>query len=379
MTLHLLQDIAPQTPLSDPFSPAAAQSAVLELDGARLVAVATLPQRARGAIGKRETAIFRQAIATASERRLPLLMLIDSAGARVDEGVAVQGNLRALIGDLLVQRQRIPGILAVLGRHTFGGASLVAMCADQRLYPPGNRLAMSGPRLLYAHNTDPRRVDAVISSASRLRRDPAGHATSETPTALRDDIARWLASPRRCSLNVHPEANGGESTPSARENPSQLNQSRVSQSRRGQQARIDCHGSAPPDHRDLADLALAIGCLPAGLSLILRCQWSCHSLRAIDEARLQSLALVRLASTIEHRVRSGAAVELAIDGELSGGVYLALAACASQVKLTARGRVRSLPSRVAELITPHGDHPRASAEDLYSLGIIDTLAPRDED
>ena len=369
MTSHLLQDIAPQTPLSDPLSPAAAQSAVIELEGTRLVAVTTLPERARGAIGKRETAIFRQAIATASEQCLPLLMLIDSAGAKVDEGVAVQGDLRALIGDLLVQRQRIPGILAVLGRHTFGGASLVAMCADQRLYPPGNRLAMSGPRLLYAHNTDPRRVDAVISSASRLRRDPAGHATSETPTALRDDIARWLASPRRIDLHVSSATESGATFPSAR----------VSRSQQEQHAWITCHGSTPPDHRDLADLALAIGCLPAGLSLILRCQWSCHSLRAIDEARLQSLALVRLARTIERRVRSGTPVELVIDGELSGGVYLALAACASQVKLTARGRVRSLPSRVAELITPHGDHPRASAEDLYSLGIIDTLAPRDED
>ena len=368
MTSHLLQDIAPQTPLSDPLSPAAAQSAVIELEGTRLVAVATLPERARGAIGKRETAIFRQAIATASEHRLPLMMLIDSAGAKVDEGVAVQGDLRALIGDLLVGRQRIPGVLAVLGHNTFGGASLVAMCADQRLYTPANRLAMSGPRLLYARNLHQHRVDAVISAASRLRRDPAGHATSGAPTALRNDIARWLASSRRIDLNVG----------SATESVATLPSARVSRSQQEQHAWITCHGSAPPDHRDLADLAQAIQRLPAGLSLILRCQWSCHSLRAIDEARLQSLALVRLASTIEHRVRSGAAVELVIDGELSGGIYLALAACASQVRLTARGRVRSLPSRVAALITPRGDHPQASAEHLHALGIIDTLEAWDE-
>jgi len=48
------------------------------------------------------------------------------------------------------------------------------------------------------------------------------------------------------------------------------------------------------------------------------------------------------------------------------------------VRLTARGRVRSLPSRVAELITPRGDHPQASAEHLHALGIIDTLEVRDE-
>ena len=120
-----------------------------------MVLAATDPAVASGAIGSAEAEVLTAAVSEAMAHRMPLILLIDSAGALLTEGVVVLGAFRQLYRKMLVARGLGLPILAVLGRNCFGGASLFAFAADTRVYPQGCRLGLSGPRALRSLGVGP--------------------------------------------------------------------------------------------------------------------------------------------------------------------------------------------------------------------------------
>lgn len=121
---------------------------------------------ASGAIGVADAQRLIGALHVARHERTRLALFIDSAGARVSEGLPALGAFRALYrAGLHAVLDGVP-IAAVLGRNCYGGSSMLAHLAVRRLFAPDTRLAMSGP--------------GVIAAASGIdASDPAFRAAAE--------------------------------------------------------------------------------------------------------------------------------------------------------------------------------------------------------
>ncbi|MGI0028549.1 MAG: carboxyl transferase domain-containing protein, partial [Nitrososphaera sp.] len=115
------------------------------LRGRRVYVAATDPAIARGAIGVAEADALAGLLRSGREHAAPVLLVLDSAGARVDEGLPALGAFRRLFCEAL--RAKLTGIplVALLGPICFGGASLLACLCDRRVYLPQTRIATSGP------------------------------------------------------------------------------------------------------------------------------------------------------------------------------------------------------------------------------------------
>src|SRR5205085_1652183 len=89
----------------DPSAPACAARALrANLNGRPILCAGTDPTRSRGAIGVAEAKVLSDAFMEARTSAVPLLLLLDSAGAKVDEGLAALGAFRRLYREALLTR-----------------------------------------------------------------------------------------------------------------------------------------------------------------------------------------------------------------------------------------------------------------------------------
>jgi len=175
------------------------------IEGRRVMVLATDPAHAAGAIGRADADQLVRGIAHARERRLPLVLLLDSAGAMLTEGVQVLGAFRRLERELLDAVAADIPVAAVPGRNCFGGASLLAFAAELRLYPRGARLGVSGLRSLAAlRDVPPDTLDVLFGAESRARHDEQSVLVTDAPDALRATLRAWLADrpPRHTQAEV---------------------------------------------------------------------------------------------------------------------------------------------------------------------------------
>ncbi|MEO7743024.1 MAG: carboxyl transferase domain-containing protein [Usitatibacter sp.] len=144
------------------------------LDGRR-VHVALVENRvASGAIGTAEARRLGAMFSVAASERAPVVLFLDSAGAKVSEGLRALGSFRALYRNGLEAALKGVPIAAALGRNCYGGSSMLAHLASRRLFSPETKLAMSGPAVIAsASGMDPlddmfrAMADATLSAASR--------------------------------------------------------------------------------------------------------------------------------------------------------------------------------------------------------------------
>jgi hypothetical protein len=120
------------------------------LGGEPVWIAATDPLRARGALGRAEADALCMLFQAVRREPHPLLLLLDSAGAKVDEGLAGLGAFRRLFHELLLTRTAGVPMLALLGKSCFGGASMLACLCSARVYSSETLLAVSGPAVIEA-------------------------------------------------------------------------------------------------------------------------------------------------------------------------------------------------------------------------------------
>jgi hypothetical protein len=122
------------------------------------------------------------------------VLFLDSAGAKVSEGLRALGAFRQVYREALAAALSGAPIAAVLGRNCYGGSSMLAHLAQRRLFGPSTQLAMSGPSILAASagmdvldEMFRAMAQASISAASRARASPANRVWSEELS-----VAGWL-------------------------------------------------------------------------------------------------------------------------------------------------------------------------------------------
>jgi len=103
---------------------------------------------ASGSLGARESDRLASLFKVVAAQKSPLLMYLDSAGARVSEGLPALGAFRHMYRAALAMAASGAPVAAICGANCFGGASMLASLAGVRHFSANTRFAMSGPAIL---------------------------------------------------------------------------------------------------------------------------------------------------------------------------------------------------------------------------------------
>ncbi|HXF17228.1 MAG TPA: carboxyl transferase domain-containing protein, partial [Burkholderiales bacterium] len=95
------------------------------IEGRQATVIATDRQAAGGSLGVTEAQALSAVLEESHAAGRVAILCLDSAGARLDEGLAALGAFRQLYRHLLDLRLAGFPMLALIGRNCFGGASML--------------------------------------------------------------------------------------------------------------------------------------------------------------------------------------------------------------------------------------------------------------
>lgn len=128
---------------------------------------------------------------------MPLVLVLDSAGARLDSGLAGLGAFRRLYRTALDVRLNGVPMSALMLRNCFGGASMLAMLCATRSAQRTARVGMSGPAIIEAlsgktelDSSDHAAVGALFGAPARARTGAIDYVFDESESL--GDVLYWL-------------------------------------------------------------------------------------------------------------------------------------------------------------------------------------------
>jgi hypothetical protein len=340
----------------------------------------------------------------------PILLLLDSSGARVDEGLAALGAFRRLFREALLTRLAGVPMIALLGNACFGGASMLACLCSRRVYTAHTLLAASGPGVIEAISGkpqldagDPKSVEALMGGAARTRSDPTDLLIGGAPDQLREVVraclrendsrlGSWNPDVAHVVLGMRLRQAGMlDEPPAARALAAKLNEilpkgyapvvdadifSALPPPGSGKAAFMGALTGAPVGAATcwrLADRLLALRERHAGSPVVLMLDAQGHAPTVADERVLLSAYLVHLSLVIATLAGAGRRLVLWIPGAASGASYVAFAAAVEQVSVLPAARVEILPAAAVRQILGAEPTRAVGIAALIEAGVADGL------
>lgn len=385
------------------------------LDG-RPVHVAMVENKlASGAIGSIEARRLGALLRIATQERAPLVVFLDSAGAKVSEGLAALGAFRRVFRSALDAAVAGTPMAVALGRNCYGGASMLAHVASRRLFAPETQLAMSGPSVI-ASAAGSSALDeaframaqASISSAARAQASDANRVW-ETGS----DVLPWLrealapSGATGAAFHARHVALGKRLAASKLPPPGALRRKDLDRIFGEGYEASDIEGVVTGEGRREGRSEHLLGLVstkPVGVDrawrfaeaawqlvakrvpyvhVLLDCE--SHAPRLEDERVVLSEFIVNMSLALTALRLSGAHVEMTILDRAGGGVYVALASPASHVGVVYGANVQVLPgAAIAAILGDAAAEPDSAAvaaeavatgvaDAQVKLGIIETL------
>lgn len=407
-----LLDPASFTPLGDGKQGTTLIAGGGRLEGEPVWIAATDPSRARGALGAAEGDLLCNLFQTARNEPRPLLLLLDSAGAKVDEGLAALGAFRRLFREAVLTRLAQVPMLGLLGKSCFGGASMLACVCALRVHSTNTLLAVSGPGVIEALGgkgeldaADPAQVRALMGGDARARLAPSEQLVTDSLGAFRDSAVRFLHRGALVNGTVDLTAEhsvlGGRLT--RRTVPSDVASAEQQVSIKRLE-RLVPSGYTPMARGSVCLALPPLGCeRPAFLGLLsggavgaYAC-WQLaealldlhrsnpkspvlllldavgHAATRDDEAVMLSAYLTHLSLVGAWLAQSGHQVSLWIPGSAAGAVYVAFAAPAKHVSALHSARIRILPEVAVRQILGVSKEQSVDSDTLLHTGVIDAF------
>jgi hypothetical protein len=369
------------------------------IDG-RALRVAVVENRiASGSLGQAEVAKLSPLLAIVAQERSPLVLYLDSAGARVSEGLLALGAFRRVFTHAIAARAAGAPVAAVLGRNCFGGASMLAHVAARRLFSPDTRLAMSGPAILAqaagGDALDPMYVamaDAAIGAAARAK--ACAQNTVWSPEA---DVGEWLKRALAPAVDAWDafRARHGELRERLPAAPAGRPPETI---RRRDLERVFADGYEASEADGVVTGTVAGGARLLGLvgnghvgaarawtfaehawtladtaagriEVVLDCE--SHATRFDDEKAVLSEYVVDMGIALAAARARGAQVRLTILGRAGGGVYVALAAGASRVVAAYGADIQVLPGAAVASILGSRQAAAGDTSEYLRAGVAD--------
>lgn len=336
-------------------------------DNNKFIFIKSLESRTKGALGKAEIKVIIDAMDFAIEQKLPVILFINSAGAKLDEGVAIQASFRRLIHKSVELKMSDLKFIVLMGKNVFGGASMLSMCGDCRLYEENTKISMTGPKILERHNQlDSNEVDKVISSLSRVKVDESGYLITKE-----EQVERVIDFELFTSKNLKSYKNN-DLERFIKTNNYQSGRVKFDENK------IRCIGIESPSVSDLITLITIVDKFSTEETNTIECQWASHSLDFHSESFLQSKRLIDLVVVLRKKSLSGCKINTLITNSISGGLYIALAAGSEKITLQKGAEVLSLPIDIINLIKTNkvvapSPSEETSEKELVDLGVVDSL------
>jgi hypothetical protein len=385
------------------------------LDGEPVWIAATDPSRARGALGVAEAEALCALFQQVRREPRPLLLVLDSAGAKVDEGLGALGAFRRLFREAVLTRlARVP-MLALLGKSCFGGASMLACACGLRVYSGETLLAVSGPGVIEALGgkgeldaADGAQVRALMGGEARTRLGLSEQLATDSVMAFRDSAARLLRDgvlgSTASDWMMQHSSLGQRLTRSAADTAG-LTSDRDLSIRRLE--RLLPSGYAPAAHGhvclslppagserpaflgflsggvvganacwQLADALLDLHQSNPNSPVLLLLDLVGHAATRRDEALMLSAYLAHLSLVGGWLAQCGHDVSLWIPGAAAGAIYVAFAAPATRVSALYSARIRILPEAAVRQILGASSKRSIDADGLLRSGVIDAFLDR---
>ena len=355
--------------------------------GRAVFVAATNPSVARGAIGAAESAGLAAMFQHARADKIPVVLLLDSSGARVDEGLIALGAFRRLFREALLTRLAAVPMIALLGEACFGGASMLACVCTRRVYTTQTRLAASGPGVIEAISGKPQldtgdanSIDALMGGECRTRTEPTDLLVGSAHAELRNAVVAciedkdgrlvsWNADVAHVVLGMRLRQAGMlDDAPAAGALTAKLNEilpkgyapvvdadvfSALPPPGSGKPAFMGTLTGAPVGAAScwrLADRLLGLRERHATSPVVLMLDANGHSTTLADERVMLSSYLVHLSLVIASLAAAGRRIVLWIPGMASGASYVAFAAPVEQVSVLPAARVEILPAAAVRQI-----------------------------
>ncbi len=337
--------------------------------GTRRVRIAlTDRNKAAGSLGVKQCQALADACARSAADRMALVFVLDSAGARLDEGLAALGAFRRLYRAALSARLTGVPMIALVAKNCFGGASMLAALCTARAVSAESRYGMSGPAIVEGLGG---RHEFDASDAAEVRALYGGQARAALGAVERlceDDADgfRGALEVLAAQATTPPDIDAAHRRLKARLCAAGLDVShRVADADRAFRSRrpvgaLDCW--------QLADWLLES---PGKHPLAIELDCPGQSPTRQDEALLISDFVAHLALCIASVCASGRDLKLRITGEAGGGIYVALAA-ATQVEAVSGATVRVLPQRAVKQVM-RNPLPEAGLDEALAAGVVDVV------
>lgn len=378
-----------------------------------VVIVAFDATKHQGSIGPLEAQQIIEAFKLAIMDDMPLVFLVNSSGMRITSGMQTVAALRQLLSVALEAKLSGHPLFAMVTRHAFGGASMLASLCDQRAMPPSAILAMSGPKLIEriagrdhfdASNGDT--VRALIGGAARAAINPSTILCDDEPPAYRAAITDWLQSLSTrltASLEIakrHAALErrlGSERlSPPLQAPTAELDEPMRHDiaSLQGDAERVLLSGPVFVTNSGTEDRAIIFGLmggLPAtaasafalaenllesaqhrsGLLITILVDAESHSALPADERIVLSEYLIHLALVLRFLHQCGNDVHVVITGVCGGGIFAALAAGASRVSMLSTARIQVLSPAALAALDKTPDQANETLASALTAGAVD--------
>jgi acetyl-CoA carboxylase alpha subunit len=378
------------------------------IGGREVTVVATDRHVAGGSLGVAEAQALSTLLEQSHAAGRPFILCLDSAGARLDEGLPALGAFRQLYRHMLDLRLAGLPLLGLIGRDCFGGASMLAATCAKRVYCQASRLAMSGPAVIQALGgsteldaTDTGAVTALMGGSARVQLLKSDQLCEDSFDAYRQAARDWVGDcDAAVQLDLHHQhtrlgtrllAHGmAPSRPEkSRELPMVLQEiiPEGVEVHRMDGVLFGRNGKTSPNAffgfidgtpvGALAAWTLAGECLALAderpgeaVMVFLDSPGQAPTFR--DERVMLSEYVAHLALVLSSLRQRGHRVTLQVLGDAAGGIYVALAAPAARVVALPGANVQMLPpAAMARVLRRHSGS--GGIEDYLRAGVIDTL------
>ena len=339
--------------------------------GRRIRVALTDRRAAGGSLGVAESAAVAALLRRCRDDGSPLVLVLDSAGARLDEGLPALGAFRRLYREVLDARLAGVPMIALLARDCFGGASMLAATCSARAACAATRYGMSGPGVIEAL-AGPQELDSADAAAVRSLYGARARAASKAVERVCGDSAVGFRQALSALL--------ASTSPTAPDLPAQHHRLEQRLVRAGHapvaasaaQALAAFATGAPVGALALWRLADCMLHLDPGATLTLLLDSPGQTPSRADEALVLSEYVAHAALCIAQRAGMGNDIRLEIGGEAAGGIYVALAAPARRVQARPQASVRVLPKAAVEKILRQSPQD-SDLEQALTAGVIDSV------
>lgn len=331
-----------------------------------------------GSFGIDECEALCRALSRSMRDRVAVVLVLDSAGARLDAGLAGLAAFRKMYRMALDLPLTGVSMTALILGNCFGGASMLAMLCENRAALRTARLGMSGPGIVETFSgkddldaSDPAQIQALFGAPVRFETGALDHVF-EAHASIRDVLSRLLRSASRNPLD-----------PVSVDLTIQHNRLRERLRHAGLavdvvpegtlQSSVAFRSGHPVGAHDIWLLADDILNAPAEAAINLDVDCPGQAATRIDEQLVLSEYVVHLALCMRAHCVRGGKIEVRILGESAGGIYVALASAADSVEADAAATVRVLPAVAVRTVLGRS-LAEETLDDALATGVVDRLA-----